>query len=87
MKFNPDHPVSQMLTDEMWRKFAFLILRKLNLKEIKLDAEFINLEINKSHEEEPKALAVQCSDEHVHIKIVSEVEAKELAKKNRGPAQ
>ena len=86
MKFNPDHPVSQMLIDEMWRKFAFLILRKLNLKEIKLDAEFINL-INKSNEEEPKALAVQCSDEHVHIKIVSEVEAKELAKKNRGPAQ
>lgn len=86
MKFNPDHPVSQMLTDEMWQKFAFLILRKLNLEEIKLDAEFINLEINKSNEE-GQALAVNCSDEHIHIKIVSEAEAKELAKKNRGPAQ
>lgn len=87
MKFNPNHPVSQMLTNEVWRKLAFLILRKLNLEEIKLDAEFINLEINKSQEEEPKALAVQCSNEHVHIKIVSEVEAKELAAKNLGPSQ
>jgi len=87
MKFNPNHPVSQMLTDDMWHKFAFLILRKLNLEEIKLDAEFINLEINKSQEGELKALTVDCSNEHIHIKIVSEKEAKELAIKNLGPAQ
>ncbi len=86
MKFNPNHPVSQMLTNEVWRKLAFLILKKQNLTEIELDAKLINKECDESGHD-PKSILVDCSYERILIKIVSEKEAKELAAKNLGPAQ
>ena len=80
---NPNHPVSQMLNNDMWYKLAFLIMKKQNLSEVVFSREFIDNAITESG----KVLIIESSNEHLIIRISSEEEAKKIALRNLGPAQ
>jgi regulation of enolase protein 1 (concanavalin A-like superfamily) len=83
---NPNHPVSQMLNNDMWYKLAFLIMKKQNLSEVVFSREFIDNAITES-EKNPQNLIIESSNEHLIIRISSEEEAKKIALRNIGPAQ
>jgi hypothetical protein len=77
-ELNPNHPTTQMLSDQ-WAKIAAILIRKMDTRHVIITAEDITELSNTSSN-----IAVQELEDGLHLRLVDDVTAKRLAAENGG---